>query len=685
MDQNVQKKIISHIQSKKSKDFFIFGQKFQIRKADKNKFEKIYTLNQITLDKETSLNSKINEEKIYPLTVCINKSSESQINELENQFQDCIKGLQDIGNFETSFYNEGINQQLQKLQLQPYKFVSTPLSVFLAKKQQKSPKEMDNKNAQNEIYKFGFLTLDQNERIYPFMASDSYAKQVPLIGIWSYGLEMNIKEFDQKYIIWSLLVEFIKNQQIATRFSYDDIKKRFIYISFNAVQSPEFYEVEVKREDPNDYSQIIEPKWVLLSNNQKIKLNEINEHSEIDFIYNQNLEINNIDLIQSQQIKDIKKSNEKQNSQKQSSGKQQQEMQLFKKNSSKSSSGGEDQLEESVKSAAFGCNQAENSNQTFIEQNTNQQNSMHNLDDQEKQQIEHEISIISQKSQQVQQQNGNSGDRQDTYQSAAEVINQQKQNFKNMQNVNEDQWSFAQNDFNNFQFNAQDTFAQDKITTQDAQNQNINNNIMKENQNFQNTVHNSISNNNNNKIEEKDSDRKNNHKKTLKQREFQSNKKQKASSSDESDNSNKKTRQVTKNGIQSSDKKQEKDFIKKNLFDLENEETFTVDNKGLYKLTTDFLNSQRKDLLNSNQKKFLESKKKSNKGKQKYYNENVDYSNYSNNNQDKDKFGESQKEFGNSGYRIPQIKYNQISNFDSESEDEEVRNLEKRYITARKN
>jgi hypothetical protein len=53
-----------------------------------------------------------------------------------------------------------------------------------------------------------------------------------------YNIQLKSRELvDQKYIFWSVLVEFIKNKFIAQRFSYDDIKKRFLMVIFNPDES----------------------------------------------------------------------------------------------------------------------------------------------------------------------------------------------------------------------------------------------------------------------------------------------------------------------------------------------------------------------------------------------------------------------------------------------------------------
>ena len=39
---------------------------------------------------------------------------------------------------------------------------------------------------------FGYLTVDKARRIYPMVAGDPQYGKVPLVGVWVYGLEVNI-------------------------------------------------------------------------------------------------------------------------------------------------------------------------------------------------------------------------------------------------------------------------------------------------------------------------------------------------------------------------------------------------------------------------------------------------------------------------------------------------------------
>lgn len=183
-----------------------------------------------------------------------------------------------------SFYMQQISQ--------PFKLVSTPLTNILAKKYKKPPNSSEKKKKRG--LKVGFLTLDQNQRILPFMASDPLAQQVPLIGIWTYGLKQQANEsIDYRYAIWSILVEFTKNKQIFQRFSYDDIKKRFLLVMFNQDETPNFYEIEIidSEEDKMvDYEQ----QWLLLANSNHATLDQMNNYI-FETIYNPNLCIRQID------------------------------------------------------------------------------------------------------------------------------------------------------------------------------------------------------------------------------------------------------------------------------------------------------------------------------------------------------------------------------------------------------
>ena len=85
-------------------------------------------------------------------------------------------------------YFPKIDFQLRQIS-QPFKIVNTPLTSMLTKKSARHDRSgLDNLSSSSKKkkmgLKFGFLTLDQNQRMLPFMASDPISRQVPLIGAW---------------------------------------------------------------------------------------------------------------------------------------------------------------------------------------------------------------------------------------------------------------------------------------------------------------------------------------------------------------------------------------------------------------------------------------------------------------------------------------------------------------------
>lgn len=153
---------------------------------------------------------------------------------------------------------------------QPFKLVSTPLTHILTKKNTTNGRNSSGNSFittsnsstgrnKNSNIKFGFLTMDQNHRICPLMASDPIALQVPLIGVWISGVMypkagFTGEKFDENYLIWGILAEFVKNQGLVEKYVYDLKKNNFLLACFSNEESPKFYEVELQKD----------PEWGLL-------------------------------------------------------------------------------------------------------------------------------------------------------------------------------------------------------------------------------------------------------------------------------------------------------------------------------------------------------------------------------------------------------------------------------------
>ena len=191
---------------------------------------------------------------------------------------------------------------------QPFKLVSTPLTHILTKKSNRTTSTANSfitasnssgRNKKSSI-KFGFLTLDQNHRICPLMASDPISLQVPLIGVWIFGVSFPkpASEFeckiDENYLIWSVLAEYVKNQHFFQKYSFDERKKSFFLACFSSEENPKFYEVELQKnkgfgilqakgeiESDNDYEDLGFEKEGLVYYSLEELLNLEKENSEI--------------------------------------------------------------------------------------------------------------------------------------------------------------------------------------------------------------------------------------------------------------------------------------------------------------------------------------------------------------------------------------------------------------------
>lgn len=144
---------------------------------------------------------------------------------------------------------------------QPLKFISTPLTLLLTEKSGhdlinnssvlNSSSSSNYRNSKECLLQFGFLTIDQNKRICPLVSSDPLIMELPLVGVWLYGIKINgeeilmEKKFDETYKVWGLLTEFVKNTNFKKKYSYDEINKNFLLVAFNQDENPKFYEAEM--------------------------------------------------------------------------------------------------------------------------------------------------------------------------------------------------------------------------------------------------------------------------------------------------------------------------------------------------------------------------------------------------------------------------------------------------------
>lgn len=199
-------------------------------------------------------------------------------------------------------YFPSLNFSIQMIQ-QPFKLVSTPLTHILTKKNPCNSGKNSSANSfittsnssgrnKKTSIKFGFLTLDQNHRMCPLMASDPMALQVPLIGVWIFGInypksgENEIKITSENYLIWGILAEFVKNQNLFEKYAYDERRKNFFLACFSTEENPKFYEVELLKGDN---------KWSLLKVKEDVDLED--DYKDLCFERNVNTEIHDIDKI----------------------------------------------------------------------------------------------------------------------------------------------------------------------------------------------------------------------------------------------------------------------------------------------------------------------------------------------------------------------------------------------------
>ena len=101
------------------------------------------------------------------------------------------------------------------------------------------------------------------------------------------------KEGSDGWVLWTVLTEFVKNEMIAHRFSYDDSKKKFMFVVFQAEESPLFYEAEIV-DTSYDGLEDCQSKWVLFKNADEFGLGEFHKR-DFEFCYNPNLSVKSIE------------------------------------------------------------------------------------------------------------------------------------------------------------------------------------------------------------------------------------------------------------------------------------------------------------------------------------------------------------------------------------------------------
>jgi hypothetical protein len=113
------------------------------------------------------------------------------------------------------------------------KLVSTPLSRLLIGKfseKDRGTYKVDNFEDDGEYS--GFLSLDQDKRIYPLLSSfqeDPESQALPVVGVWFYGLAGD-NQFQSQFV-YGHLIRFILSRNIQ-KMAQNFKKTDFVVISF---------------------------------------------------------------------------------------------------------------------------------------------------------------------------------------------------------------------------------------------------------------------------------------------------------------------------------------------------------------------------------------------------------------------------------------------------------------------
>ncbi|EAS07068.2 rhodanese-like domain protein (macronuclear) [Tetrahymena thermophila SB210] len=299
IDTKVIKKIQSLLKDGLNKQFFLNGSSFESSSHDL--VHQTFYLDKVSFDFEDSFEKSFYGRQEYSLTCfCIGDVSRtmkpSKI--MQEQMKEAIKGISSFQGIDFSevqeyqyrktdllylnhyriflFFESYSNQKEQfkihrylyyprinftaQLISQPFKLVSTPIAAFLTQKIKNSDLTQKEIAKRRNLVRYGFLSLDRNSRMIPLHASDDYCVQIPLVGVWTYGIEFSEDEsleHSDKRFVWSLLAEFVKNKTIAQRFTYNQQQKTFILAVFNLDRSTKYYEIciqeKLDEEDETDH------------------------------------------------------------------------------------------------------------------------------------------------------------------------------------------------------------------------------------------------------------------------------------------------------------------------------------------------------------------------------------------------------------------------------------------------
>ncbi|CAK70386.1 unnamed protein product (macronuclear) [Paramecium tetraurelia] len=223
-------------------------------------FDNTISIDIISYDIEETYKEKLENDNMYPILLNFavansnwNADSLAQfINEKACSYNTINIDLLYLNLFRFALYFQKCNQittflhypsvkfRLQEIR-HTNKFVETPLTKMITKSRSSQKKE-------KVQYKFGFLSLDQSNRIFPLMIQDPLIFQLPLIGTWLYSNDPYDEPLNNRQYIWTMLTEYICSPYITRRICKDQYDQ-FLFIQFQKNQSPQFFEVSIQ-EDP---------------------------------------------------------------------------------------------------------------------------------------------------------------------------------------------------------------------------------------------------------------------------------------------------------------------------------------------------------------------------------------------------------------------------------------------------
>ena len=150
------------------------------------------------------------------------------------------------------------------------KLVSTPISrLLIGKTSEKDRATIKITNFDPSGLYSGFLSLDQEKRIYPLLSNfqdDRDSQALPVVGLWFHGLSFESSSIFNSDFVYGHCLRFILSrnvQKLAQNFK----KNEFVVLVFNQNKTPEFFRLRVMLEQSQQQmaqyeSSMIEPSFV---------------------------------------------------------------------------------------------------------------------------------------------------------------------------------------------------------------------------------------------------------------------------------------------------------------------------------------------------------------------------------------------------------------------------------------